>query len=151
MGKKNSGTDTKGAGMIKGIAHVCIGTVDLEATRKFYCETLGLPKVFEFEKDGKTIGFYCRVGDNNFLEFFVQGALEPSKKPVIKHLCLETENLDMVIEKLSHAGYHVTEKKLGCDSTWQSWVTDPNGMAVELFEYTDQSSQFTGKNCVVDW
>ena len=45
----------------------------------------------------------------------------------------------------------VTDKKLGIDQTWQAWTEDPNGVKVELFEYTPGSAQFVGGDREVDW
>jgi len=33
---------------IKSVAHVCIKTTDLDATRDFYCGALGMTKLFDF-------------------------------------------------------------------------------------------------------
>ncbi|TIP51868.1 MAG: VOC family protein, partial [Mesorhizobium sp.] len=45
----------------------------------------------------------------------------------------------------------VTPKKLACDDTYQAWITDPNGVRIELFEYTAKSAQFAGGDRVADW
>ena len=62
--------------MIKGIAHLCIRVVDLEKTSRFYCDGLGLGKAFDFIRDGKVVGFYLRVGNGNYLEFFQREPVE---------------------------------------------------------------------------
>jgi hypothetical protein len=54
-------------------------------------------------------------------------------------------------ELLLSRGVPVTEPKLGADSSWQAWCKDPDGTDIELHEYTAQSSQRTGAECVVDW
>ena len=54
-------------------------------------------------------------------------------------------------QHLRALGYEVTGEKLGADQSWQAWVTDPAGARVELHEYTERSSQTTGRDCVVDW
>ena len=35
--------------------------------------------------------------------------------------------------------------------TWQAWTEDPNGVKVELFEYTPGSAQLVGGDREVDW
>ena len=55
--------------MIKGIAHLCIRVADLGRTARFYCEGLGLEKAFDFRRDDKTVGFYLKAGNGNYLEF----------------------------------------------------------------------------------
>ena len=45
----------------------------------------------------------------------------------------------------------VTAKKYACDDTYQAWIRDPDGVKIELFEYTDRSAQFIGRDRVADW
>ncbi|OGV68596.1 MAG: hypothetical protein A3K19_11515 [Lentisphaerae bacterium RIFOXYB12_FULL_65_16] len=45
----------------------------------------------------------------------------------------------------------VTDKKLGADQSWQFWVTDPGGVRIEFHQHTENSSQRTGKDCIVTW
>jgi catechol 2,3-dioxygenase-like lactoylglutathione lyase family enzyme len=137
--------------MITRIAHVCIGASDLAATEKFYCTALGLKKKFEFKKLDKTIGFYLDAGNGNFIEVFEAKDLESGRRPALMHLCLEVDDLHATIDKIKQAGVEVTDRKMGCDNSWQAWVSDPSGVNIELHEYTPQSSQVTGKDCAVDW
>jgi catechol 2,3-dioxygenase-like lactoylglutathione lyase family enzyme len=46
--------------MIKSVAHACFKTADLQQTRAFYCDPLGMPKRFNFIRSGKVIGFYLK-------------------------------------------------------------------------------------------
>lgn len=134
--------------MIKGIAHLCIRVVDLEKTARFYCDGLGLKKAFDFIRDGKVVGFYLRVGNGNYLEIFQREPVEAGPSP-IDHLCLETDSIDEVNARLSAAGYAVGEKKMGADHAWQAWLTDPDGVRIELHEYTADCCQKTGKACIL--
>ena len=34
--------------------------------------------------------------------------------------------------------------KLGGDGAWQAWITDPSGVRIELMQYSEDSSQFSG-------
>ena len=135
--------------MIKQFAHLCIHTNNLEETEKFYCDLLGFSKKFDFIKEGSLFGIYIDLGNGNFLEFF--HSKEKMNNGPIQHFCFEVENLDLTMEKLKKAGLEVTEKKFGTDKSWQFWITDPNGIPIEIQQYTEESSQFTGENCSVDW
>lgn len=137
--------------MLKQIAHVCILSPDLKATEQFYCDRLGLSKLFNFDKDGRVIGFYLALDNRTSIEVFENGQAAVVPGAVIDHLCLEVDDLDALIDYLRSHDIAVTDKKLGCDHTWQAWLTDPGGVRIELFEYTPQSSQFTGADCMVDW
>ena len=136
--------------MIKQLAHLCIHSKDLEKTKVFYCDILGLEQKFKFYKENKLFGFYINFGKNTFLEVFYDPNVSVQKS-IIQHFCLEVANLDNTITQLNENGYDTSKKQLGVDNSWQTWVTDPNGILIELHEYTDKSSQFTGADCEVNW
>jgi catechol 2,3-dioxygenase-like lactoylglutathione lyase family enzyme len=137
--------------MIKAIAHLCVFSRDLAASRQFYCDALGLKPHFEFHKHGKIFGFYLQAAPGQFIEIFSTDAGHETKHQRIHHFCLEVEDMDALREKLSKHGIAVTAKKLGCDQTWQCWCKDPDGTEIEFQQYTPQSAQFTRTDCVVDW
>ena len=137
--------------MIKQLAHVCIMSTNLGATQKFYDDLLGLETIFSFYKEDKLIGFYLGMDNRTFIEVFLNENASENDAPLINHLCLEVENMDAVIEKARAQGYEISDKKKGVDNTWQSWIYDPSDVRIELFEYTTDSTQFTGVDCEVDW
>ena len=134
--------------MIKQLAHICINTTDLNETARFYCNALGLEKGFEFIKRGELFGFYIKLGSNTFVEFF-RG--EPGQVGNINHMAIEVEDIDKVIAKIRDHGYGVGEKTFGADHGWQAWLEDPNGVRIELQEYTEESLQLRGGKCEVTW
>jgi predicted enzyme related to lactoylglutathione lyase len=71
----------------------------------------------------------------------------------INHICLETEDLDALLAHVRGQGVDITDKKLGVDGTWQAWTNDPNGVKLEIFQYTADSMQFKphGGVCQVNW
>lgn len=129
--------------MITRFAHACILCRDLEPTDRFYCDVLGLQKAFDFEKAGERIGFYLRSGDSTFIEVFRGDAGSEIIGP-LRHFCLETDNIDEMRERLLAHGYEASEKKFGCDNAWQIWTKDPNGIGIEIMQYTPESLQFRG-------
>lgn len=137
--------------MIKGIAHVCIGCRDLAEVERFYCKCLGFSKRFEFVKGGKVVGFYLEVGPSMYLEFFQADEVPAAGSP-IRHICLETDDIDEVIARLKAHGYEVGKKTVGADHSPQVWARNaPDGVAIEFHQYTPQSCQITGQPCEVDW
>lgn len=134
--------------MIIRVAHICIHSQDLQETERFYCDVLGLERGFDFLKDEELFGFYIKAGKDSFIEVF-KGT--PGSTGNINHLALETDDIDEVIENLRANGFEATDKKLGIDKTWQSWTKDPNGVSIEFHQYTDESLQFKGGVCEVDW
>ncbi|WP_246674935.1 hypothetical protein [Mesorhizobium sp. B4-1-3] len=61
------------------------------------------------------------------------------------------EDIDAAIAHIRSKGVEVTSKKLARDDTYQAWITDPNDVKIELFEYTAKSAQFAGGDRVADW
>jgi hypothetical protein len=41
----------------------------------------------------------------------------------------------------------VSDKTLGQDQSRQCWIEAPDGVRIELHEYTNASHQFTGADC----
>lgn len=136
--------------MIKALAHVCIYSRDLERTRKFYCDGLGLVIKFRFMRQGELFGFYISISDSQFIEVFRRDEASQGT-PQIGHICLETDDLEGMRKKLTAAGIETTEPKLGSDQSWQMWMHDPDGTAIEFHQYTPQSTQYTGEDCQVTW
>jgi catechol 2,3-dioxygenase-like lactoylglutathione lyase family enzyme len=136
--------------MIKGLAHICLSATDLTAVERFYCEALACHKVFDFIRNGKVVGFYLAVSQGSSIEVFEQKEIDPDASGLIRHFCLEVEDIDQVRLRLLKGGYEATEKKLGADHSWQLWTTDPSGVRIEFHQYTEQSSQITGQNCVLE-
>jgi lactoylglutathione lyase/glyoxylase I family protein len=136
---------------VKQVAHVCIFSSDLERTKQFYGEVLGLVPVFHFTRDGVPFGFYLNAGGRSQVEVFHKPAAAFSETDRINHLCLEVESIDAAVAHIRGRGVEVTEKKLACDDTYQAWVRDPDGTKIELFEYTAGSAQFTGGDRVANW
>lgn len=137
--------------MIKQVAHICIGSQDLAKTEHFYCDVLGMKIRFEFKKGGKRIGYYLEAGGNTFIEVFAQGDAPNLEKPIIKHFCLEVEDIDAAMAGVKAKGWEIGDKKMGADHSWQCWITAPDGVRIEFHQYTDQSTQITGEDCIVDW
>jgi glyoxylase I family protein len=137
--------------MVTGIAHICLGSTDLSKTQAFYTEALGLHKQFSFLRDGQEIGFYLKISDGAYIEVFLQEQAPSLEKPAIRHFCLEVDSVEQSVERIRRAGYEASDKKLGADQSWQAWATDPDGIRIELHEYTESSAQRTGSDVTVDW
>jgi catechol 2,3-dioxygenase-like lactoylglutathione lyase family enzyme len=135
----------------KRLAHINIGADDLQASEKFYCDVLGMEKTFEFIKEGKPYGFYVNAGNDTYIEVFINEVAVNRERPLLRHICLEVEDIDKAIEEVRGNGWKIGDKKLGCDNSWQAWMKDPSGVDIEVMQYTPESSQFTGAPCNVNW
>ena len=136
---------------VKQVAHVCIFANDIDETKAFYKDTLGLEPVFNFLRDGKIFGFYMDAGGRTHVEVFQKDGASFSETNQINHMCLEVENIDDAIAHIQSLNVDITKKKKACDDTYQAWIKDPNGVKIELFEYTDKSAQFVGGDRIADW
>ena len=138
---------------IKQVAHTCIFAHDLEKTETFYRDVFGISKAFDFKRGEDWIGFYLDLGARTFIEVFRKADSSFAESNQINHICLETEDLDGLIAHARAQGVEITDKKLGVDGTWQAWTNDPNGVKLEIFQYTAESLQFGPKGgvCQVNW
>jgi catechol 2,3-dioxygenase-like lactoylglutathione lyase family enzyme len=136
---------------IKSLAHVCLKSTDLDATANFYCGVLGMKRLFDFTRNGKLIGYYMKADNLTFIEVFESGEVDKIEKQVLNHLCLETSDINALQKSLTTRGLEPGPVHLGADQSYQFWMKDPNGMAIEFHQYTEKSSQFTGKAVEVDW
>lgn len=139
--------------LIKQVAHTCIFAHDLDETQAFYRDVLGISTVFTFKRGEETIGYYLDLGERSFIEVFRKADSSFAESNQINHICLETEDLDGLLAHVRGKGVAITDKKLGVDGTWQAWLADPNGVKLEIFEYTADSLQFkaAGGVCEVNW
>ena len=131
------------------IAHVCLYVKDLLRSVEFYGK-LGFRKRFAFTKEGKLYGAYLEFGDGNFIELF-EDADGNYGRGRLAHFCLETPDIDAAIAFFTEHGVEFRPKKLGCDKTYQIWLTDPDGNDFEFHQYTPKSSQLVGGDVEVDW
>jgi catechol 2,3-dioxygenase-like lactoylglutathione lyase family enzyme len=139
--------------LIKQVAHACIFAHDLAATEKFYRDVFGIPTAFTFMRGDERIGYYLDLGGRSFIEVFSKAGSSFEETNQINHICLETEDMDALLAHVRAQGIVITDKKRGVDGTWQAWTKDPNGVKLEIFEYTGDSLQFKphGGVCQVNW
>ena len=135
--------------MLTKLAHVCIETNDLEKTEAFY-RVLGLGRRFDFRNlQGELVGFYLAFGNKTYIE--VIKTSKPRQEGRIKHFAIEVEDIDEAYKWLAENDVEVTGKELAIDHTWMITCTDPNGIFIELQQYTARSMQMVGGVCEVDY
>ena len=132
------------------LAHVCIESGDLEATEAFY-RVLGLERRFEFHNlEGELVGFYLAFGNMTFIEAAPRSG-NPHPAGIIKHFAIEVDDVDEAYHRLRQEGVDVTEKEFAKDHQWMITCRDPNGIFIELQQYTAESMQRVGGICEVDY
>ena len=135
--------------MLIRLAHVCIETTDLLASEAFYRQ-LGASRRFEFRNPKNLlIGMYMYFGEDTYIELVL--VAQPRSEGAVNHFALQVSDIDSTYEQLSAAGIELTPKELGVDHTWMTTCRDPNGIFIELHQYTDQSLQHWGGTCCIDY
>lgn len=131
------------------LAHVCIETSDLESTEAFY-RVLGLTRQFDFNNlQGELVAFYLGFDNETFVE--VIKVAEPKPPGLIRHFAIEVDDIDEARATLLENGIDVSEKELGIDKAWMITCKDPNGVFIEVHQYTPDSLQRVGGVCEVDY
>jgi catechol 2,3-dioxygenase-like lactoylglutathione lyase family enzyme len=128
----------EGRGRIRGLEHLLVLTDDLEATRTFWCEALGL------EVGGRPElpfpGYWLYAGGTPCVHLAERAAYEthaaalglaPATGPV-DHVALAAEGFDAIARRLAAAGIEVVPNEIPEAGIRQLFVTDPNGVRVEL-------------------
>lgn len=130
------------------IGHVAITVKNMEASLDFYTKGLGLKKAFELNRPetGEPWIVYLYMGNGQFIELFYGGEVAYSWKEnhrAYNHLCLVVNDIHEAVIRLEDAGYKMDRMpKAGCDGNWQSWITDPDGVRIEIMQLSPDSPQF---------
>lgn len=132
--------------MITRLAHICLQVTDIQRSLAFYRDGLGIPVQFIFRRKGEVKGAYLKLGSDSFIEVF-----EVEKPVGITHFCLQVDDIDAFIAAATAKGIACTEKKIGGDQSWQSWLRDPDGNAFEVHQYTPRSMQLVGGEAEITW
>jgi len=133
--------------MIKCIAHGAVTVRNMEESLAFYTKALGFELAFSIPRPetGEPWIEYLAVGGGQFLELFYGGATDnPWNDKLIgfNHFCMQVDDIYEAANKIKEAGYKLTtEPKQGADGNWQAWVTDPNGVRIELMKIDPNSPQ----------
>ncbi len=133
--------------MITRIAPGAVTVRDMEESLRFYTEALGFTKAFELAnpKTGAPWIIYLNICPGQFLELFYDGTTEnPWRSDLIgfNHFCFEVDDIQEAARRVKDAGFVLSsEPRQGSDHNWQAWVTDPNGIRVELMQISPDSPQ----------
>jgi lactoylglutathione lyase len=127
------------------ITHLAVTVKDMDRAQDFYCRVLGLKKVFELNepKTGAPWIVYLHLSQKQFVELFYNGTEDNPWNPSLRgfnHICLEVDDIQKFADQIRKAGYPLDrEPKLGVDNNWQCWVTDPDGIRIEIMQISPDS------------
>ena len=124
--------------MITGIGHVAFRVRDIEKSRAFYCDGLGLRHAFDMEREGKLWIRFLYVGNHQYLELFPVADAQPldqAARPAYAHLQLTVDDMERTLAELAPRGIvPANPPRTGGDGNVQAWLTDPDGNRIELMQ-----------------
>ena len=132
--------------MISGLGHIAIRAKDVEATVRFYTETLGLQEAFRLHtEDGALAIVYLYIAPSQFIEVFPHGKNAPERGEEtigMVHICLEVPDVEAAFAEAKKRGAPIdTEVIRGRAKCRQFWTHDPDGNPIELMELPPESLQ----------
>lgn len=108
------------------IAHVALPVVDLDATRRFYGDVLGLPEAkranFGFP------GYWFQLGEQQVHVFPIE-RIDPGAS---QHFAIEVADVEAVAGELEAAGVTVRRSNHVVGAGHQVFVADPSGHQIEF-------------------
>ena len=124
------------------LGHLAITVSDMEKSLDFYENGLGFKHVFDFSKPetGEPWIVYLHLGNDQFIELFYGGKNDYKwnvEDRAYNHICFAVDDMDAVVARLNAAGYQL----VGCDGNRQCWITDPDGVRIEIMQLFSGSPQ----------
>ena len=115
---------------IEGMNHFTVLSSDLEKSKNFYMNILGLKEgyrpPFEFP------GAWLYSGEHAILHIMAGRPMPTNAAGVIDHMAFTASNLQSVIDQLKQHGIQYQLKRLPGLEIWQLFCHDPDGAKVEL-------------------
>jgi catechol 2,3-dioxygenase-like lactoylglutathione lyase family enzyme len=110
--------------------HFTVLTDDLERTRTFYVEHLGLR-----EGPRPPLGFpgaWLYAGERPILHVIAGRPLPAERRGVLDHMAFSANGLAELVARRDSAGIAYDLRRQAESNVWQLFVSDPNGARVEL-------------------
>ena len=128
--------------MITGISHACYLVSDLDRSVAFYCDKLGMRKAFDLNlRGGEVRGVFLLTGRRTFVELFEGDPVPLPPNATHKHVSFEVDDMEATVRTLRERGVEVSDIVRGGENSYQAWVTDPDGIRLELQQFTPESFQ----------
>jgi len=115
---------------ISGMNHFTVLTSDLDASRAFYVDLLGLAE--GFRPDLGFPGAWLYAGDQAVLHIVAGRGVPASPRGVIDHMAFSARDLRAVAARLTERGVAYDLRRLPTTGGWQLFCLDPSGARVEL-------------------
>jgi len=115
---------------ITGMNHFTVLTSDLDATRAFYIDLLGLTE--GFRPDLGFPGAWLYAGDQAILHIVAGRGVPAQPRGVIDHMAFSAHDLRAVAARLAERNIEYDLRRLPTTGSWQLFCLDPSGARVEL-------------------
>lgn len=115
---------------ISGMNHFTVLTSDLDASRAFYIDLLGLTE--GFRPDLGFPGAWLYAGDQAVLHIVAGRGVPANPRGVIDHMAFSARDLCAVAARLTERGVAYDLRRLPTTGAWQLFCLDPSGARVEL-------------------
>ena len=118
--------------------HVGLFVKDFDESMRWYTQTLGLREAFTIrDQAGNPTLAYLHVTRDTFLEI---APASGDRAVGVSHVAIWPENLDATMATLRARGVEIADPRTGSTGTRIANVTDPNGVRLELVDFTPGST-----------
>ena len=126
------------------LEHFLIQTADLEGTKDWYCDVLGM--TVGPSPDFKMPVYWLYIGDTdvlhltvggenvseNRLKYLGQQSTDTHGSGVVDHVAFRATGLREMMDRLDSRGIEYTRRQVDDQGLFQLFLIDPNGVKVEL-------------------
>ena len=115
---------------IRALDHINVWTADLEATRRFYVDVLGLR---EGDRPGfQSVGAWLYSGDAALVHLVARDDALDGPTGAVNHVAFQARGLAQVVARLDARGIAYTQRTVPGRGMIQVFLHDPNGVRIEL-------------------
>ena len=117
---------------IEGMNHFTVLSSDLEKTKAFYINILGLQEGYRPPMDFTGAWLYAAGQKHSILHIMAERAMPDTAPGVIDHMAFSATNLQQAIDTLKRHGLEYKLNRMNELGVWQLFFHDPDGAKVEL-------------------
>ena len=122
--------------------HVCFMVSDKEKVADFYCNQLGLKKMFEQSfPNTEFSAIYVRIAQGQFLELIGNFPKGEKSQTGFGHLCLHVDDIYDAHKELTEKGLTPTAVEMGAARCLKFYLDDPEGNTLEIMQLLPDSLQ----------
>jgi catechol 2,3-dioxygenase-like lactoylglutathione lyase family enzyme len=115
---------------IRALDHVNVWTTDLEATRRFYIDVLGLR---EGDRPAfQSVGAWLYADEAPLVHVVARDDARDGPTGAFDHIAFQAQDLDGMIARLDERGIEYAQRKVPGRGITQLFLHDPNGVQIEL-------------------